>query len=174
MPEAAIALGSNLGAREQNLQQAIDRVATLGTLHAVSSFHDTTPVGYLDQPRFLNAALLLDTALSPIALLHALLAIEQTMGRSRDGIPAKGPRLIDLDLLLYGQQVLHTPELTLPHPALHERAFVLLPLAEIAPGWLHPILHRTIKELTGLIELVEPAAQSRTGAPVEDAPASKS
>ncbi len=145
---AAIALGSNLGDREANLRKAVRRLAALGTVTAVSSFHDTEPVGYLDQPRFLNAAALLETALPPPDLLHALLGIERDMGRDRSAaVPAKGPRLIDLDLLLYGDLTLQTPVLTLPHPAMHERAFVLAPLAEIAPSLLHPSAGLTIAEL---------------------------
>ena len=159
---AAIALGSNLGDRTQNLHTALTHLATLGRVLAVSTFHATAPVGYLDQPDFLNAAALLETTLTPQPLLEALLTIEQTMGRIRTGIPAKGPRLIDLDLLLYlsetGQQVLTTPTLTLPHPALHERPFVLIPLAEVAPTWLHPILHQTIQSL--LTQLRESSIES--------------
>jgi 2-amino-4-hydroxy-6-hydroxymethyldihydropteridine diphosphokinase len=144
MPEAraAIALGSNLGDRPLHLRTAIDLISALGRVTAVSTFHDTTPVGLLDQPRFLNAALLLETQLSPIVLLRALLAIELTMGRDRANVPAKGPRVIDLDLILYDQELL-----TLPHPAMHERPFVLAPLAELAPNWQHPTLHLTIAQL---------------------------
>jgi 2-amino-4-hydroxy-6-hydroxymethyldihydropteridine diphosphokinase len=148
---AAIALGSNLpspfGDRAANLQEALRRLEALGRVTAVSSFHDTDPVGYEDQPRFLNAAALLETELSPIDLLHGLLAIEHAMGRDRENAPPKGPRVIDLDLLLLGDVVLQTPELTLPHPAMHERRFVLAPLAEIAPEMEHPERHRNIVEL---------------------------
>jgi 2-amino-4-hydroxy-6-hydroxymethyldihydropteridine diphosphokinase len=153
---AAIALGSNLpstnGPPETNLREALTRLATLGQVIAVSTFHATDPVGYLDQPRFLNAAALLDTNLSPLDLLHQLLAIEHAMGRDRSTAPPKGPRIIDLDLLLYADEhganvILQTPDLTLPHPALQDRRFVLAPLAEIGPNLLHPTLHRTIAEL---------------------------
>jgi 2-amino-4-hydroxy-6-hydroxymethyldihydropteridine diphosphokinase len=157
MPDhaAAIALGSNLtssyGHPGANLREALHRLADLGTLTAVSSFHSTAPVGYLDQPDFLNAAALLETDLSPLTLLHSLLAIEHAMGRDRASAPPKGPRIIDLDLLLYtsvaGPVTLHDPDLTLPHPALHQRRFVLAPLAEIAPNLPHPTLHQSIAEL---------------------------
>jgi len=148
---AAIALGSNLpspfGSPADNLREALRRMVGLGHVKAVSSFHATVPVGYLDQPQFVNAAALLETSLSPIDLLHGLLAIEHAMGRDRSTAPPKGPRIIDLDLLLYGDFVLTTPELTLPHPAMHQRAFVLAPLAEIAATMVHPILHVTIAGL---------------------------
>ncbi len=151
MPYAAIALGSNLsspfGTPAANLHEAIRRLATLGRVLATSSFLETAPVGYLDQPRFLNAALLLETMLAPLPLLHALLAIEQAMGRTRKNVPAKGPRIVDLDLLLYDSLVLTTPELTLPHPAMAERLFVLVPLAEIEPHRIHPVTGLTIETM---------------------------
>ena len=148
---AAIALGSNLESRfgdpEANLREAVRRIEGLGEVRAVSSFYDTEPVGYLDQPRFLNAALILETELKPAALMQGLLSVERTMGRERLGAIAKGPRVIDLDLLLYGDWVLWSEELMLPHPAMAERRFVLEPLAEIAPNWVHPVLGVTVREL---------------------------
>lgn len=147
MPEAAVALGSNLGDRAALLRSAIEHLRTLGTVTAISTFLDTPPALYFNQPRFLNAAVLLHTALAPEALMRALLSIEQAMGRVRTGVPPKGPRSIDLDLIFYDSVTLETPRLTLPHPALHLRDFVLAPLAEIAPHWLHPTLHRTPVQL---------------------------
>jgi 2-amino-4-hydroxy-6-hydroxymethyldihydropteridine diphosphokinase len=153
---AAIALGSNLeskfGDREANLREAVRRVESLGEVRAFSSFYDTEPVGYLEQPRFLNAALLLETELEPRALMRELLSIERAMGRERAGAVAKGavckgPRVIDLDLLLHGDWVLWSEELTLPHPEMQKRRFVLEPLAEIAPEWVHPVLGVTVREL---------------------------
>jgi 2-amino-4-hydroxy-6-hydroxymethyldihydropteridine diphosphokinase len=153
---AAVALGSNLkssfGDREANLREAVRRIEELGEVRAVSSFYDTEPVGYLEQPRFLNGALVLDTELDPVALLRGLLGVERAMGRIRGGwervgAMAKGPRVIDLDLLLYGDWVLWSEELTLPHPEMQVRRFVLEPLAEIAPAWVHPVLGVTVLSL---------------------------
>ena len=148
---AAIALGSNLPSRfgqpDANLYEALRRLDDLGEVIAVSSFHSTRPVGYLDQPQFLNAAALLQTSLSPLDLLRGLLHVEHEMGRDRSTAPPKGPRIIDLDLLLFGDLVLADPELTLPHPEMHKRRFVLQPLAEIAPTLQHPVQHRSIEQL---------------------------
>ena len=148
---AAIALGSNLesrfGDREANLREAVRRIEALGEVRAVSSFYDTEPVGYLEQPRFLNGAMLLETELGPQELMRRLLGVERAMGREREGPVPKGPRVIDLDLLLYGDWVLWAEDLILPHPAMAERRFVLEPLAEIAPAWVHPVLGVTVREL---------------------------
>lgn len=146
---AAIALGSNLvsefGDREANLREAVRRLEELGEVKAVSSFHDTEPVGYLDQPRFLNGAAVLETSLGPLELMRALLEIESAMGRER--VITNGPRVIDLDLLLYGNRVMSTAELTLPHPEMQERRFVLEPLNEVAGDWVHPVLGMTVQEM---------------------------
>ncbi len=148
---AAIALGSNLdsvgGDREANLREAVERVRALGEVVRVSSFYDTAPVGYLDQPRFLNGAMLLRTELEPVELMRGLLGVERDMGRLRTGVVGKGPRVIDLDLLLYGQSVMSTAELVLPHPEMQDRFFVLEPLAEIAPRMVHPVLRVTVEEM---------------------------
>jgi 2-amino-4-hydroxy-6-hydroxymethyldihydropteridine diphosphokinase len=147
MPIAYIALGSNLGDREAILAAATDRLNCLGRVVALSSVYETEPVGYRDQPAFLNAALALETELEPLPLLHALLSIERELGRDRSrGLP-KGPRTLDLDLLLLGDAIVAGEELTLPHPALAKRRFVLTPLAQIAPHLRHPQLKQTMTDL---------------------------
>jgi len=148
---AAVALGSNLesrfGDRRANLLEAVKRVGELGEVRSVSSFYDTEPVGSIAQGRFLNGALLLETELAPVELMRGLLAVERAMGREREGAVAKGPRVIDLDLLVYDDVVMATEELTLPHPEMQERRFVLEPLAEIAPGMVHPVLGLTVQAM---------------------------
>src|ERR1700734_454271 len=128
MAVAYIAFGSNVGDRAQALSFASDRLGRLGRVVARSSVYETEPVGYRDQPAFLNAVLALDTQLEPLPLLHALLAIERELGRDRNLAVVNGPRTLDLDLLLMGDFVVAQEELTLPHPALAERRFVLAPL----------------------------------------------
>ncbi len=146
---ASIGLGSNLGDRLGNLQAALVGLARLGEIVAVSSAYETAPVGYEEQPAFLNAAAQLATTLTPEELLRELLAIERSQGRDRSlqAVPPQGPRTLDLDLLLYADQTLATEQLTVPHPALHQRRFVLAPLAEIAPALQHPVLRHSMQEL---------------------------
>jgi 2-amino-4-hydroxy-6-hydroxymethyldihydropteridine diphosphokinase len=151
METAYIALGSNLpspaGSPRQTLDAAIQRLGELGQVTARSTYHSTEPVGYADQPEFLNAAIALETSLEPQLLLDRLLAIERDFGRDRShGIP-NGPRTLDLDLILYGSRILFTPTLQLPHPRMAQRAFVLVPMAEIAPRLIHPALHRSMTQL---------------------------
>ncbi len=140
---AYIALGSNLGDREGTLRSAIAALRQLGSVEAISSFYETAPVGLVEQPDFLNAVVALRTMLPPQELMAALLRIEQQHGRDRSASVPKGPRTLDLDLLSYGDAVMETPMLTLPHPSLAERRFVLVPLAEIAPQWRHPVSGKT-------------------------------
>jgi 2-amino-4-hydroxy-6-hydroxymethyldihydropteridine diphosphokinase len=136
MARAYVAVGANLGDREATIRAAAAALdAEPGVeVVAVSRLIETEPVGYLDQPRFLNGALALETSLEPRALLDLLLAVERRFGREREGVPAQGPRTLDLDLLLYGDRQIDEPGLRLPHPRLHERAFVLRPLAELDPS----------------------------------------
>jgi 2-amino-4-hydroxy-6-hydroxymethyldihydropteridine diphosphokinase len=142
-----LSLGSNLGDRQANLRNAIARLAGLGQVLAESSFYETEPVEFTQQPWFLNCVVALETEKMPKQLLGAILGIEQEMGRRRQTNKPKGPRTVDIDILLFGSSVIDTQSLTVPHPALHERRFVLEPLAEIAPEVRHPVFKRTIREL---------------------------
>lgn len=151
---AYLSLGSNMGDRAANLQSAIERLGQLGKVAAVSSLYETEPVEFTNQPWFLNCAVALDTEERLDHLLSALLAIEQAMGRHR--IQPKGPRKIDIDILLFDETCVNTATLTIPHPAMHERRFVLEPLAEIAPEARHPVLNKTVRELRDSL----PAGQS--------------
>ncbi len=151
MPIVYVALGANLpstaGPPEATLSAAAERLASLGRIVARSSLYSTAPVGLADQPRFLNAVVALDSALSPFALLGALLTIERDFGRDRaDAIP-NGPRTLDLDILFYGDLVLSENCLEIPHPRLAERGFVLVPLSEIAPQFRDPRSGATVSQL---------------------------
>lgn len=140
-----LSLGSNLGDRQVNLRNAIGRLLELGDVLEVSSLYDTEPVEFTDQPWFLNCAVAVRTELIPREFLAGILSIEKAMGRQR--IQPKGPRLIDIDILLFGAAHINTPQLTVPHPAMAERRFVLEPLAEIAPAVRVPLLKKTVREL---------------------------
>ena len=140
-----LSLGSNLGDREGRLREAITRLESVGQVVAFSSFYETEPVEFTSQPWFLNCAVALETSMMPRQLMAALLRIERAMRRRR--IQKKGPRSIDIDILLFGDAIVDVPDLTIPHPAMHRRRFVLEPLAEIAPEVLHPLLKKTIREL---------------------------
>jgi 2-amino-4-hydroxy-6-hydroxymethyldihydropteridine diphosphokinase len=152
-----LSLGSNLGDREANLRAAIERLAALGEVVAVSSFYETEPVEFARQPWFLNCAVAVQTEKMPKQFLAALLGIEKAMGRQRT--QPKGPRVIDLDILLFGTSIVDTAGLTIPHPALHQRRFVLEPLAEIAPEQRHPVFKRTIRELRDALPAGPPAVR---------------
>jgi 2-amino-4-hydroxy-6-hydroxymethyldihydropteridine diphosphokinase len=140
-----LSLGSNVGKREANLKTALDRLGSLGKVEAASSFYETEPVEFTAQPWFLNCVAKLSTDKMPRQLLNGVLEIEKKMGRRR--VRDKGPRIIDIDILLFGNSVITTKGLTVPHPAMHARRFVLEPLAEIAPEARHPIFNRTVREL---------------------------
>lgn len=140
-----LGLGSNLGERQHNLSMAMELLSPQVNIERVSSFYETEPVGYLEQPRFLNAVLRATTTLSP----QELLAQAKEVERKLDRVPSfpNAPRPIDIDILLYGKKVVSSPELTIPHPRLEERAFVLIPLAEIAPNLVHPVSGKSIREM---------------------------
>ncbi len=146
MKNVFLSLGSNVGEREAQLAEAIERLEAAGVqVVRKSAVHETEPQDLRDQPWFLNLVLEVETKLSPIQLLTAIQAIEVSMGRKRD-VP-KGPRSIDIDILLYGVAIVETEDLQIPHPRLAQRRFVLEPLAELAPDLQHPRSGRTMREL---------------------------
>jgi 2-amino-4-hydroxy-6-hydroxymethyldihydropteridine diphosphokinase len=140
-----LALGSNLGDRQENLRSAIVSLSPQLEVKAKSHVYETPPWGYENQPKFYNQVIKAETYLQPEPLLKHLKRLEVALGR-RESFQ-NGPRLIDLDLLLYDDLILSTPVLTLPHPRLHERGFVLLPLMDIAPGLVHPVLKKSVQEM---------------------------
>ncbi len=139
-----LSLGSNLGNRQENLDRALKMLSERMRMGKVSSIYDTEPIGPISQPRFLNLACEVFTNLKPEGLLTFVKAIEQKMGRySRTG----EPRVIDVDILLFGDLVVETPALVIPHPEMAKRSFVLVPMVEIAPDVMHPVLKKTMKEI---------------------------
>jgi 2-amino-4-hydroxy-6-hydroxymethyldihydropteridine diphosphokinase len=154
---AYLSLGSNVGDREGNLRTAIRKLREVGEVTAVSSFYETEPVELTDQAWFLNCAVEFETEQSPRELLAGLLEIEENMGRKR--IQPKGPRTIDLDILLFGDETVNEEKLVIPHPAMHERGFVLEPLAEIAPEVKHPVLKKTAREMLSELPMGAPVVR---------------
>ena len=151
---AYAALGSNLGDRDVHLEFALLALADLDGVESTlcSPVYESDPIGPGEQPPYLNAVLSLETSLSPAALLDAMLAIEERAGRVRGRVrPRWGPRTLDLDLLLFGELQIDEPDLKLPHPGLPERAFVLAPLADLAPDLVHPVLGQSISTLLGRV-----------------------
>ena len=140
-----MALGANEGDRLENLEEAVRLISEIGEIHALSPIYETEPVGYVEQPWFLNAVVSVDTELSPVALLIALQEVERRLGKATAF--TNGPRTIDLDILLYDNLVETGVDLTLPHPRVHERRFVLAPLADIAPDVAHPTQEATVTQL---------------------------
>ena len=140
-----LGLGSNLGNRKNNLEDAVGLIAEFAVIKKCSSIYETEPWGLKDQPKFLNQVLLVESTLEPNEILSHLKRIEQQMGRKKS--VRYGPRLIDLDILFFDELIMNSADLTIPHPRLTERAFVLVPLAEISPQLNHPQYHKTIKTL---------------------------
>jgi 2-amino-4-hydroxy-6-hydroxymethyldihydropteridine diphosphokinase len=141
-----LGIGGNVGNREENLHRALEFLSERMKLDKVSSIYETEPVSEIKQPRYLNLVVKTHTSLSPAGLLITLKSIEYKLGRVYDPRP-NAPRTIDLDILIFGEKIVNNDQLTVPHARLPERAFVLVPFAEIAPEVVHPVLHKTIKEL---------------------------
>lgn len=144
-----LSLGSNLGDRRANLKQALSLLSESVEIVKVSSVYDTEPVGVGEQPRFLNLVCRLNTDVGPMQLLSLIKGIEAGMGR--DLSLRDAPRIIDIDIIFYGDTIIESPELVIPHPRMRERAFVLIPFAEIAPDVVHPISGERIRELTARV-----------------------
>ena len=151
--EVYLGLGSNLGDRMSNLASAVERLSREITIKKISSVYETEPVYYKEQPLYLNAVLSAVTELEPFELLRFVKGIESDLGRQPSFRNA--PRTIDIDILFYGDQIVETPELIIPHPRIAERVFVLVPLAEIAPKLIHPVSQKRVSELLAVVEGVD-------------------
>ena len=145
-----LGLGSNLGDRMGNLTSAVERLSQKITIRKLSSIYETEPVYYKEQPLYFNAVLSAVTELDPFELLNFVKGIEGDLGRQTSFRNA--PRLIDIDILFYGDRVIETSEITIPHPRIAERAFVLVPLAEITPRLVHPVTHKKVKDLLNVVD----------------------
>ncbi len=156
-----LGLGSNMGNRQDNLHKALELLSERLRVEKVSSIYDTAPVGNPAQPRFLNQVCQVSTRLAPKDVLALAKGIESKLGRTAGG--ADRPRPIDIDILFYDEQVIETPELTIPHPRLTERAFVLVPLDEIAPDLVHPVIHKSIRQLLSEVTGVEGVVKQPKG-----------
>jgi 2-amino-4-hydroxy-6-hydroxymethyldihydropteridine diphosphokinase len=150
LAQVYLSLGSNLGERLRYLKKAIEKIGEADSviIRKVSPVYETAPVGKPDQPRFFNLAVLIETSLPPLPLLDFLLEIEKKLGRERK--EKWGSRTIDLDILLYDELITHSVRLTLPHPRMHQRRFVLVPLAQINPHLFHPLLKKSVAEILRL------------------------
>ncbi|HHV05175.1 MAG TPA: 2-amino-4-hydroxy-6-hydroxymethyldihydropteridine diphosphokinase [Anaerolineaceae bacterium] len=145
MEDVFLGIGSNLGDREENLAQARDSIESFARIEAVSPVYETDAWGFEDQPAFLNQVIHIKTSLSPQALLNRIKRIEKDLGRKKSF--RWGPRLIDIDILFFADYIIESASLTIPHKELHKRAFVLVPLADIAPDFVHPVFNQTVSAL---------------------------
>ena len=143
--EVYLGLGSNLGDKRRNIERAVERLSELSTHLTVSSMYETAPVGVILQPSFVNAVCGMRTSLSVFELLREIREVQRETGER--GPVLNGPRMLDIDILLYGRVVVELPHLTVPHPRMTAREFVLRPLAEIAPGVVHPVTNKTAAEM---------------------------
>jgi 2-amino-4-hydroxy-6-hydroxymethyldihydropteridine diphosphokinase len=145
-----LGLGSNMGEKKENIQKALDYISQRMRIEKKSSIYDTEPIGNINQPRFLNMVCQVTTGIAPATLLFLTKGIETKVGRTPG--PPNSPRIIDIDILIYGNEIINTPDLIIPHPRMNERAFVLMPFAEIAPDLIHPVEKKSIRDLLKTIK----------------------